>query len=562
MTGVTPIDRGTADAGSTADAASTADADTMADAGSTAVADPGERRRDRYRPGRLEWLVPLGLGVLAIVLRGVDLATRGPWDRDQGHDLLVLLGLVRDGQVPLLGPPTSIGDFHHGALYYYLLAPAALVSDADPLAVVTLIAATGVAAVVVTWWLARSIGGPWAGLIAGGLLAVSATAVETSTWIWNPNLIPLASAIALAGAWWAWDARRPNGWLVAAIGVAVTVQCHVLGSVLLVPLAVLWALDLRRQREPDDRRALRNAGIVALLILVVSYVPLAVHELTADFSEVAAAIAFLTSGGGSTAADPVTRLLVVGLRIVSWPLSGLIVDAPLVAVAVAAGAIALVAWLAVAGRPRERAAMRFLGGTLAWSWLALTVGAASLATVVRALPVDHYHAFLDPLIVVVVGVGLAGLAVRSRPGAVVAAVATVGLVGFNLATQPAAIASDGGWPAAEAAGARILATTGDATLAFVGLPDFKGPEAYVFPVTRAGATVAPNDRPLPTDGVVVVLCEDLFRESIGADCGGPAEDAAAAASGAVAGRPVALLERFDPAPGRHLSLYRVGPGPD
>ena len=32
---------------------------------------------------------------------------------------------VRDGIVPLLGPPTSIGDVHHGAWYYYLLAPAA-----------------------------------------------------------------------------------------------------------------------------------------------------------------------------------------------------------------------------------------------------------------------------------------------------------------------------------------------------------------------------------------------------------------------------------------------------
>ena len=34
--------------------------------------------------------------------------------------------LVQDGVVPLLGPPTSIGDVHHGAWYYYLLSPAAV----------------------------------------------------------------------------------------------------------------------------------------------------------------------------------------------------------------------------------------------------------------------------------------------------------------------------------------------------------------------------------------------------------------------------------------------------
>jgi hypothetical protein len=512
----------------------------------------------RRIPARAEWLVPIGLVAVATLLRVVDLATRGPWDRDQGHDMLELLGLVRDGRIPLLGPPTSIGDFHHGTLYYYLLAPAAFLSDADPFAVVAFIAATGVAAVVVTWWLARSIGGPLAGLIAGALLAVSATSVETSTWIWNPNLIPLASATALAGAWWAWDARRPAGWLIAAIGALVTFQCHVLGAVLLPPLIVAWALDVRRRTDPRERRSLYRAGLAGVLIVAVGFIPLAIHELGHGFSETAAAIEFLTGGGSGTTVDPITRVLVVGLRIVTWPLVGLFVDAPYVALLVAVGEVALLAWTIRFGEPRERTAMRFLGGTLAWSWLALVVGAASLATVVRELPVDHYHAFLDPLIVVVAGVGLAAVTRRGRPGAVVAAVAVVGLVAWNLATQPSAVADDGGWPAAERAGERILATTGDAPLAFVGLPEIKGPAAYVFPVARRGGVVGAEDEALPDGGVVVVLCEDLWVHVIGAACGGPAEDPAAADSAAAGGRPVTLLERFSPAPGRLLSLYRVG----
>ena len=51
--------------------------------------------------------------------------------------MLMLRALVRDGVIPLLGPPTSIGDVHHGALYYYLLSPAASLTGGDsPLAVV------------------------------------------------------------------------------------------------------------------------------------------------------------------------------------------------------------------------------------------------------------------------------------------------------------------------------------------------------------------------------------------------------------------------------------------
>jgi len=129
--------------------------------------------------------------VVATVLRFVNLSTRGTFDADQGHDMHVLHDLVASGQIPLLGPPTSIGDFHHGVLYYYLLAPAAWLSGSNPLAVTAAIALAGVLAVAVVWWLARSIGGPVAGAVAGLLMAVSSSAVDESTFIWNPNLIAL-----------------------------------------------------------------------------------------------------------------------------------------------------------------------------------------------------------------------------------------------------------------------------------------------------------------------------------------------------------------------------------
>src|SRR4051812_32526831 len=106
-----------------------------------------------------ELLAFAAIVALAAVLRLSDLATRATWDADQGHDVLVLRDLVQHGTIPLLGPPTSIGEFHHGMLYYLLLAPAAAVSGADPTVVTGWIALGGVLAVAVTAWLARSIGG-------------------------------------------------------------------------------------------------------------------------------------------------------------------------------------------------------------------------------------------------------------------------------------------------------------------------------------------------------------------------------------------------------------------
>jgi hypothetical protein len=148
------------------------------------------------RPSVRELAVLLGILALAAVLRLPGIDQRGAWDADQGHDMLVLQALARDGEIPLLGPRTSIGTFHHGAVYYYLLAPAALLSmpirwPSRPVALF------GLGAVAGAWWLSRLLGGAIAELAA--LLMAVAGRDRASTFIWNPG-DPFASAVAFAAA--------------------------------------------------------------------------------------------------------------------------------------------------------------------------------------------------------------------------------------------------------------------------------------------------------------------------------------------------------------------------
>lgn len=484
----------------------------------------------------------LGLLALAALLRLPGLATRGTWDRDQGHDMLVLRALVRAGEMPLLGPPTSIGDVHHGALYYYLLSPAALLTGGDsPLAVAALIALAGMAAVGVTWWLARSMAGPVAGLVAGLIMATSSAAIDESTFIWNPNLIALSSAIALAGAWRAWDARRPNWWLLAGLGAAVTMQCHVLGVVLLPVVAALFVADVRRRTDAADRRAVYAAGLGALAIIAVSWTPLVVHELTTGFGETAAALEYLRTGSPSTL-DPLTRLAVVLVRVASWPLAGLITDAPIAAFLATGLVLAMLAWR------RRDTGVRWLGLGIVWSALALTIGASSLATVTPGLPNDHYHAFADPMVVTLVGVGAAA-AWRIRATSIAAIVVVATIVGWNALHLPALEHPDGGFPAAERAAARIAGTVGDRAMALDSLPAFKSAEAYEYPLVRDGHRVVTTGDSAAE--ALVVVCDGLYEEAIGAPCGGPAEDRAFDRPDRFA----RLADRFEAAPGRWISVY-------
>ena len=506
-----------------------------------------------------------GLLLLAALLRLPDLATRGTWDGDQGHDMLVLRTLVRDGVVPLLGPPTSIGDVHHGAWYYYILSPAAALTGGDsPLAVVTLIAVAGIAAVGVVWWLARSIGGPVAGLIAGLLMATSTAPVDESTFIWNPNLIALSSAVALAGAWKAWSGGDRRWWLVAAVGTAVTMQCHVLGIALLPIIAAPLIVDARR-------RSLGWVPVGILAIFVAAYAPLLANELTTGFSELGAATDYLATGREPTEVAIPVRFGIVTLRVLSWPLTGLITDGFAAGALATVAVIAIVVWRWRTDRDAERFVVRWFGLGLVWSVAFLTIAAPSLAAVVRGLPNDHYHAFADPLVFVLVGLGAAALVREIRaPAAWVAATAlTVALVAWNVTHLPPAVHPDGGFPAAERAALRIdtaLANGGvgpDRAPLLRSLPDFKSTEAVAYPLVRMGRAVLAEtpDGIAPGGGValparpegLVLLCDQLFRDAIGADCGGPAESAVAPDAGGPDWG--VLIDRFEVAPGRWVSVY-------
>ena len=514
------------------------------------------------RRRQLELAVLLALLVIAALTRLPGLAERGRWDADQGTDMRVLRALVVDGEVPLLGPRTSIGTFHHGAVYYYLLAPAAFLSSADPVAVTGEIALFGIAAVAGAWWLGRLVGGPLAGTLAGLLAAISPAGIDESTFIWNPNLIAAAAALAFAAAIQARRTGRARWWLASGVGAMVTMQCHVLGVVIVLPLLWAWASDIahrRRAGEPGDGPV--RGGLAATLVIAAGYLPLLVHELGSSFSEIRGILDYIAGGGREAATGTFDRVVMVGLRSVTWPVSGLVTDrvgASLAAVII----VAVLTGIAVAGRPRMRtggsadpSSARWLLGALVVSVALLALFAPSLAVVVPELPNDHYHAFLDPIVLALAGAGLARLATSlpgGLPGRATAAVGTATLALLAVTAWPPAHASDGGWPLADAAAARVLEVTAGEPFALDGIPPFKNDNALRFPLERRGAALVPST---PGPGVVVLVCDPLFDEVIGAACSGPAEDDWLAA----AGRPdLGLVDRFEAGSRRVISIFAAG----
>jgi 4-amino-4-deoxy-L-arabinose transferase-like glycosyltransferase len=504
----------------------------------------------------------LAVIVIAALLRLPGLEWRHGFDADQGHDMLTLLAFTRDGVVPLLGPKTSVGEFHHGAFYYFLLAPAAALSGSDPVAVMAFIALLGIGAVALTWWLARSIGGSLAGVLGGLLLAVSPAGIEESTFIWNPNPIGFFAVLALAAAWRGRATRRARWWALAIGSAGAVVQLHVLGVVFFVAILAIAVVELRRERGAA-RGIVGGLAIVALLFL-----PLLAHELQTGFLETRLMLDYLRAGDQSSLGGPATALWFTLLRIVGWPIVGLVTDVPIAASIVLAATIGLTAVALRLAGAEAAIAIRWLVGILAWSTLALAFAAPSLQTVVAGLPNDHYHASLDPVVVMLIAIPCAWLFATAATAWRSTQAAAKGLAAVAIAAGIAAIVvtalvrkppeqDPNGWAAMHAAGVRVAALAAGRPVVVDGLPDFKLPDAIGFSIVFAGGRLSERFSGEATE-LYVIACDRLFETAIGRPCGGPAEDVLANRRSGFVAEPMTLtlIDRFDASPRTSVSVYR------
>ena len=143
--------------------------------------------------------------------------------------------------------------------------------------------------------------------------------------------------------------------MVAAcrVGTAITMQCHVLGVTLLPIVGGLLVADARSRGPGSQRRRVWAFGLAGLAIVALSFLPLVVHELTNDFSEVNAALDYLRAGGDATEIGPIGRFLIIAVAssLAAQRVADRCPDRRPVGTAVV---IAIAVWCGAFGTTRER----------------------------------------------------------------------------------------------------------------------------------------------------------------------------------------------------------------
>lgn len=157
---------------------------------------------------------------------------------DEGRDVLVAKGIL-EGDLTLLGPRSSAGDFFMGPAYYYMITPFLWLFRYDPVGPAIMVALLS----VVTTWLIYFVGKKWfntlTGLFAAALYAVSPLVIAYSHSSWNPDVLPFFALLLLYLLFNAVQAKQGTKlFLFVGFLLGISIQLHYLALLLCFVAAV------------------------------------------------------------------------------------------------------------------------------------------------------------------------------------------------------------------------------------------------------------------------------------------------------------------------------------
>lgn len=120
---------------------------------------------------------------------------------DQGRDMLAVYDLVKTGKLGLIGPTTGLPGVFYGPWWYWFLTPSFVLSAGSPTVQVILITVVNTLMVPLSFILGKRVGGTVIGYITCLMFALSPPLISVSAQLWNPNLAPFFTLLALFYFW-------------------------------------------------------------------------------------------------------------------------------------------------------------------------------------------------------------------------------------------------------------------------------------------------------------------------------------------------------------------------
>lgn len=183
--------------------------------------------------------------IMAVSLRLYRIENYG-FFADQARDLLEVHNWLTLGKIPLQGPLTSMGTFHLGPLYYYLIAPFVFMFNFDPIGPVYFEVFDGLLLVALGFLLFRKFVDLGTAFIFSLLITLSPLAISLSKGSWNPHPQLLVTLLLVFSFMQFIKTNAVKYIFISAFLVGVGVQLHYTFLTNLLSLIILILIFKRR----------------------------------------------------------------------------------------------------------------------------------------------------------------------------------------------------------------------------------------------------------------------------------------------------------------------------
>ncbi len=379
-----------------------------------------------FKKNKLESVLLILILLLALGLRTYRIGEFMTFLGDEGRDVRIVRDLVTKGNLVFIGPQTSIGNMYLGPLYYYMMAPALLLSGLNPVGPAVMIALLGTLTVWLTWFVGRRWFGPAAGLVAALLYAVSPVAIIYARASWNPNPMPFFALLCIWGIYEVWQSKKYFWLPIVGVSYAFALQMHYLGLLLIPVLGLFWLLSfLPIKKEPKAKSIFIKQTLIALGLFLMLMSPLVLFDIKHQGMNFNAFKAFFTDRQTTVNLNPVRsdRFLPIILMTVSdLVLARQTLFAPL------AATLLLLLSVLLYLKSTRRASMQLLFVWLGFAILGLSVYKQHVYI--------HYLGFIYPAVYLLLGLLLGYLLNQKFFLKIIAGLIVIFLVGYSLFFSP------------------------------------------------------------------------------------------------------------------------------
>jgi len=256
------------------------------------------------KKNKFEVLLVLLILAIALFLRLYRVSGYMTFLGDEGRDALMVKRILVDHDFPLLGPPTSVGNVYLGPLYYYMMAGAMTVFWLNPVAAAGMVAAIGVLAVALVYYLAKEWFGKIPAFLTAFLYAVSTVNIINTHSSWNPSPTPFFALLAILGLHLA---RKYNNYLfliLTGVSLAAAVQMHYLAGILLPIFVVFWIYEMFTK----NKRHFLKGTFGAIIAFITLLSPLIIFDLRYNFLNFNAIVKLFTDKNTNQSFDGFSAL--------------------------------------------------------------------------------------------------------------------------------------------------------------------------------------------------------------------------------------------------------------